>query len=84
MYIITGSITSAERMARAIEGLSGLPAYVVHTPQAIRDGGCSYSVRCDEKALALIDDIAKDNGITVKKKYIERMNNGERAYYDIS
>ena len=84
MYILTGSITSAERMAKAVEMLSGLPAYVVNTPSAIRGGGCSYSVRCDDRALSLIDDIAKDNGITVKKKYLERIRDGERAYYDIS
>ncbi len=84
MYVITGSITSASRMAKAIEVFSGYPADVVHTPAEIRQGGCSYAVRCDDRALSIIDNIAKDNGISVKKIYNEKYINGERVFDDIS
>ena len=84
MYIITGSITSTTRLSKAIEQFGGYPAYVVHTPSAIKSGGCSYSVRCDEKILPILDKIAHDNGISVKGIYKEKYENGERIYYDIS
>lgn len=84
MYVITGSITSATRLAKAVEAMSGYPANVVHTPSAIRSGGCSYSVRCDDRVLSIINDIAKDNGISVKSIYAEKYKNGERVLVDIS
>lgn len=84
MYVITGSITSASRLAKIIEALSGYPADVVHTPASIREGGCSYSVRCDDRALSIINDAAKDNGISIKKIYSENYKDGERVFNDIS
>lgn len=84
MYIVTGSITSTTRLAKAVEQISGYPAYVVHTPSAIRSGGCSYSVRCDDRLLPMVHNIADDNGISVKKIYKEKYVNGERVYSDIS
>ena len=47
MYIVTGSITSALRLSKAVQNYSGLPASVVHTPSALNKGGCSYSIKTD-------------------------------------
>ncbi len=84
MYIIVGSSTTAERLKKVAEKLVGFPAYVVHTPFAIRQGGCSYSVRIDDRALNDVKRIASDNYISVKGIYIEKKENGERVYYDVS
>lgn len=84
MYIITGSVTSASRLAKAAERIGGYPAYVVHTPTALRHGGCSYSVRCDERIFPSVNDIADAAGITVNGIYSEKYENGERVYRDIS
>ena len=51
MYILVGSVTTATRLKKAAEKIIGFPAYVVHTPSALNQGGCSYSVRVDDRAL---------------------------------
>ncbi len=84
MYIVVGSATAAERLKRAAERIVGFPAYVVHTPAGIRHGGCSYSVRLDDRALNEIKKISADNGISFKKIYIEKTEKGERVYHAIS
>ena len=66
------------------EKIIGFPAYVVHTPSALNQGGCSYSVRVDDRALNEIRKIAGDNEIPIRRIYIERTVNGERVYDVVS
>ncbi|MDY3971324.1 MAG: putative Se/S carrier-like protein [Clostridia bacterium] len=84
MYIIVGSATTAERLKKAVEKNVGFPAYVVHTPAALNKGGCSYSVRLDDRALDEIRMIAAETGISVKRIYIEKTENGESVYHAVS
>lgn len=84
MYIVVGSVTTATRLKKIAEKTIGFPAYVVHTPSAIRTGGCSYSVRLDDRALSDIEMIASDNEIPIKKIYIEKIENGESVYHAVS
>ncbi len=84
MYITVGSATTAERLKKAAEKIIGFPAYVVHTPSSLNKGGCSYSLRLDDRALNEIRKIAADNRIPIRKIYIEKHENGERVYYDVS
>lgn len=84
MYIVTGSVTSASRLAKAAERISGYPAYVVHTPPPLRSGGCSYSVRCSDSFLPSVRAAADSIGVSVKGIYSEKYENGERVYSDIS
>lgn len=84
MYIIVGSVTTATRLKKIAEKTIGFPAYVVHTPSAIRTGGCSYSVRLDDRALSDIKMIASDNEIPIKRIYIEKFENGESVYHAVS
>ena len=76
MYILIGSVTTATRLKKAAEKIIGFPAYVVHTPSALNQGGCSYSVRVDDRALNEIRKIAGDNEIPIRRIYIERTVNG--------
>ena len=80
MYILVGSVTTAMRLKRLLERLYGIPSDVVHTPSAIKHGGCSYSVRTSQSALARVKLIEEEYGINIKKIYVERKVNGERVY----
>ena len=88
MYIVLGSVTSATRLARAIEREMGIPAYVVHTPAAIRTGGCSYSVNVSGMRAAYdaerVREIASEQGASVKNIYNDEYRNGERVYHAVS
>ena len=68
MYILVGSVTTATRLKKVAEKIIGFPAYVVHTPSALNQGGCSYSVRVDDRALSEIRTIADDNEIPIKRQ----------------
>ena len=67
MYILVGSVTTATRLKKVAEKIIGFPAYVVHTPSALNQGGCSYSVRVDDRALNEIRKIAGDNEIPIRR-----------------
>ena len=56
----------------------------MHTPSALNQGGCSYSVRVDDRALNEIRKIAGDNEIPIRRIYIEKTVNGERVYDVVS
>ncbi len=84
MYIVTGSITTATRLARILEKTAGIPADVVHTPSAIKSGGCSYSVRINDRALQIVRTVIEQYKINIKSIYTEVLSDGEREYHDIS
>ena len=84
MYILVVAVTTATRLKKVAEKIIGFPAYVVHTPSALNQGGCSYSVRVDDRALNEIRKIAGDNEIPIRRIYIERTVNGERVYDVVS
>lgn len=84
MYVTVGSATTAERLKKAAERILGFPAYVVHTPSELNKGGCSYSVRFDDRAIGDIKQIAADNEIPIRRIYIEKTENGERVYNVVS
>lgn len=80
MYVVAGSVTVAERLRRTIEKKIGFPAYVVKTPPPIRTGGCSYSVKFDDRALNVVKEILSESGFSYKKIYTVYIQNGERVY----
>ena len=84
MYIVVGSATAAERIKRMTERSVGYPAYVVKTPQPIRRGGCSYSVKADDRAIGSVKQILRGSGISYKGIYTEHIKNGERVYHAVS
>lgn len=83
MYVVVGSATAAERLRKTAEKNIGIPAYVVKTPAPIRKGGCSYSVRIDDRALNMIKKIARDRGLSYKGIYTVRKKNGESVYHAV-
>ncbi len=83
MYIVVGSATTAERLRKVIERTIAFPAYVVKTPPQIRNGGCSYSVRVDDRALGIINRICRDVGVSYKKIYTVKKENGVSVYHAV-
>lgn len=84
MYIVVGSVTTATRLARILEKRVGIPASVAHTPSAIKNGGCSYSVRIGDSALIAAKQVVDEYGVNIKGMYKEEISGGEREYRDIS
>lgn len=84
IILIIGSVTTATRLRKAFERRGVLEARVVHTPAEISGGSCSYSVRMNYDNLINAIEVAKNNGIKIKKIYKEEKNGGERVYHDIS
>lgn len=77
MFIVTGSVTSAVRLRRILESATGYPAKVVHTPQEIKHGGCSYSVQADDRLRGFIRPFCAERDIGVKGIY---MREGDKFY----
>lgn len=85
MYVVTGSITTAVRIGKLIEAKSGYPAEVVHTPGKLNaGGGCSYSVRADDRLSELAKRICREYKFRIKGIYRRENHNGESVYNDIS
>ncbi len=84
VYIVIGSVTTAMRLARLLERTVGVPASVVHTPAAIKTGGCSYSVRIIGCTVQTIKAVVDEYGINIKGIYAEEFSGKEREYRDIS
>lgn len=84
MYVVIGSSTTAQRLKKALEKRAGIPAYVVKTPPKLRTGGCSYSVKVDDRKVDAVRKIMSDSGISYKKIYKVRNEKGDTFYYDIS
>ncbi len=84
LIITIGSVTTAARINKKIKSLSNIKSSVIHTPSAISQGGCSYSIRTNFANLNLIRKMAEENKITYKKLFTETKINGELEYNDIS
>lgn len=84
LLVTVGSITTAARLEKLLRKTKGINARVVHTPAAINTGGCSYSVMTDGGNLYYVKETAAENGIKVRKFYMEEIFEGEKRYHVIS
>lgn len=84
LYILVGSITVATRLKKLIERVVGYPADVVHTPEGLNKGGCSYSVRADDRLKSMIIPFSEEYSIPIKKIYTMEIVDGERVYHVVS
>lgn len=74
IYAAIGSVTTAVRFSRELEK-HGIRTDVIHTPAKINAGGCSYSVRVDERYSKELLMLAEMKKYTLKKLY--RIEKGE-------
>lgn len=84
MYVLLGSVTTAMRLKRLLEKKCGCPAEVVHTPSQLNSGGCSYSVRVDNRYLDTVRNTAEEYTVGIRKIYLDEYTGGERIYHDVS
>lgn len=84
MYIVVGSITAAVRLRKELEKASGHPAEVVRTPPELNKGGCSYSVRADDRLSGFAAAFCAERDIPFKHIYGEEAVGGERVYHALS
>ncbi len=84
ILITVGSVTTAARLEKYLRKRMGIRSSVVHTPSEINNGGCSYSLRIDEKFLDIVKTAISEAGIRVRKFYIEDYCEGEKKYHVIS
>ena len=84
MLVTTGSITTAERLVRALDRGAGVRARVIHTPADIKKGGCSYAVRFDEADAGAVRGTVQQYGFPVRKYYRESISQGRYQYHAVS
>lgn len=84
IILIMGSVTSAARLKKTAEALGATEAEVIHTPSLLSAKSCSYSVKLYHKNLDIAKSAAKEQNITIKKIYLEEIQNKEKIYHDIS
>ena len=80
MLVTIGSVTTAARVAKTIENTLGVSVSVVHTPSELNNGGCSYSVRFNDKYESDVQKLITEYKMPVRKWYREIYNNGQRVY----
>ncbi|MBQ7574592.1 MAG: DUF3343 domain-containing protein [Clostridia bacterium] len=83
MYVLVGSVTTAMRFKRLLEQIASAPCDVVHTPSQLHNGGCSYSVRLDNKYLGTAKTISDEYGINIRKIFLDELVGGERIYHAV-
>lgn len=79
IYAAIGSVTAATRFVRELNRM-GIRAAVVHTPAEINSGGCSYSVRVDERYSSELEAVARMKNYRLKRMY--KVEKGE-VFVDI-
>lgn len=84
LIITTGSITTAVRLEKLLNSYKDINAKVIHTPSAINNAGCSYSVKTSLNVLDFVKELSQKKQIKVRKFYIEEIMGEERVYHAIS
>lgn len=84
MYVMVGSVTTAMRLKKLMEQRFAVPAEVVHTPSQLSHGGCSYSVRTDDRAADTVRRVSAEYSVPVRGMYKVKIINGERVFYAVS
>lgn len=65
-YLVFSSATSAQRLSKLLSA-EGIKSNMVHTPKAVSDGGCGYSLIIQERHLYKSVHLAEEYGIKIRK-----------------
>lgn len=71
---VFSSITFANKIKKSLENRPGFIA-LMHTPTALSENGCSYSLRFKEDKLKDVLNAAQEFNIKIKNIYTEENNN---------
>lgn len=80
MLITIGSVTTAAKVAKTIENTLGVAVSVVYTPSELNKGGCSYSIRFNDKYESEVQQLVAEYKLPVRKWYTETYNGRRRVY----
>ena len=81
LIVVLGPITTATRFSKKLLERERISARVVHTPEALGGGGCSYSLRTEMEVLPRVMQVAEDFRFRVKGYY---WMEGEGNYHALS
>lgn len=84
LLAVIGPITTATRLLKKAEQTTGISARIVHTPEALGNGGCSYSLKTASENLPIVMNIANAVKIKVKGYYLIDTNSNTESYHAIS
>lgn len=84
LLAVAGPITTATRLEKKLSRRANISVRIVHTPEELSSGGCSYSVRSGAENLPVIMETAKKHGIKIKAYYIVENSGGKEVYHVIS
>ena len=84
LLAVIGSVTTATRLHKKLEQTMGISARIVHTPQAIGNGGCSYSIKTKSENMPIVMETAAEYKIRVKGWYLAENEDGKEVYHAIS
>ena len=81
LIVVLGPITTATRFSKKLTERERIPARVMHTPEALGGGGCSYSVKTGMDMLPRVMQAAKEYRVRVRGYY---WMEGEGNYHALS
>lgn len=84
MLVTIGSVTTATRTAKIIRMSLGIPVQVVRTPSELNKGGCSYSIRFNDKYEHDVRRIAAEKNLPLRKWYRPSTDRSGRVYDALS
>lgn len=80
MLVTIGSVTTATRTAKIIKMNLGISVQVVRTPSELNRGGCSYSIRFNDRYEQEVRRIAAEKKLTLRKWYGSSTDKSQRVY----
>ncbi|NLM49778.1 MAG: DUF3343 domain-containing protein [Clostridiaceae bacterium] len=79
MIAIFSSLTTVNRIKRYFQS-HGEVVTILQTPKELSKGGCTYSIRLQERQLRLLRQAAEELGVKIKGIYRETQQGGKRVY----
>lgn len=79
VIFVFNSVTAAKRVEKTI-GKYGVLSNVIHTPKCLGRGGCSHSVRFDERNVDVVKKVILASEIGISGAYREIYYNGTCSY----
>ena len=84
IIIVLGSVNIAAKLFKHVQRSGCLKCELIKTPAVISGGGCSYSIKAEEKFLKMIENEALKRKIKIKDIYREISEEGVYKYESIS
>ena len=83
VIFVFNSVTAAKRVEKTIAKY-GVLSKVIHTPKGLGRGGCSHSVRFDERNVDIVKKVILASEIDILGAYREIYYNGTCSYRQLT